>query len=126
MEDRPSAKHRSILHLDMPGQQDIVRHHDTIRDPGIMPHVDADHEEVVVADARGSRLLGGAVDGGVFANHVVIPDLDIGGGPRLEREILGISSDDRPITNNVAGTHPDMTGDHGTCLDPTSLSDHCA
>ena len=74
MEDRASAQHGPVLHLDMSRKQAVVGDHHPVSDCGVMAHVDADHQEVVVPETRRPTLLGSAVECGVFADDVIVPD----------------------------------------------------
>ena len=123
MEDRTASEHRPILHLDMPCKQHIVGHHDLVSHGGVVPHMDANHQEIIAPYAGRTALLGGTMDRGIFPDHVVIADLHIGRCARLERKILGIRSDNGPLADRIAGTHPHVPRNDGTGLNTAPCSD---
>ena len=125
MKNRTPAKNGSILHLDMPRQEAIVGDHDPVSHHGIMAHVHPYHQEVVVPHLGCPFLPCGTVDSDIFPDDIVIPDLHVTSGVRLEGEILGIRAQDGTVSHGISLTHPDMTRDHGPGLNPATCSDHC-
>ncbi len=81
-----------VLDDDVAGEADGIGEDDVIAELAIVGDVRIAEQQVVGADARGQFLEGAAMDGGVFAEDVVIADFQIGGLGDVF-EVLGFSSD---------------------------------
>ena len=65
-----------VADRNMPGECRGVRHDDLVAQMAIMRDVDVGHEKIMVADRRLSSAEDGAsIDGDVFAQNIIIPDL---------------------------------------------------
>ena len=74
---RSTAQKRSVVHAHVTGQQTIVRDNDIVSDLAIVSDMRSDHQEILVADFRRAALGGAAMNGAVFADNIVVSDLDL-------------------------------------------------
>lgn len=71
-----APKKCALGHADMAAKQTIVRDDDVVPDFSVVPDVDASHQKVFVADFGDAALGAAAMDGAVFADHIVVADFD--------------------------------------------------
>ena len=126
VKDRAPSEYRSILHLDITGQQTVVGNNDPVADRGVVTEMDADHQEIIVTNSRYAPLLGAAMDRHVFADDIVITDEQLTLGAGLEIIILRVSTQDGSVPYGIPSTHPDVSRDHSMSLDPAPFTDHGA
>ena len=88
-----------------------------------MGDVGARHEEAVVTDDGGVAFGGAAVDGTMFAELVMVADVNEAGGGGIEGEILGIGADDGAIADEIMGAEAGVGGDDGVGLDDGVVPD---
>ena len=63
----------------MPAKGRVIYHDYIVADPAIMGHMDADHEQAIVADAgQHAAAFGSRIHGDVFANGIIAADLQNG------------------------------------------------
>src|SRR4051812_47386998 len=106
MKSRAAAKESLVIHANMSGQKTIIGDDHIIADGAVMSDVGAHHQKIVVAE-RCSRAVGAAtMNGTMFANDIVVPDLNGRSSGLNEREILGRASNDAPGSNHIAATNP--------------------
>ncbi len=92
MHRRQPAHHGMVLHLHVAGQRGDVGHDDAIAERAIVRHVAVGQDGVVRADEGGLAVAGGAVDGDVFAERVVVADFRAGDAA-LPFQVLGLESE---------------------------------
>ncbi len=118
-----AAQDDVVLNGDMTGQGCNIGHDDAVADAAVVGHVGIGHEQVVVADDRlGVSGDGAAVNGGKFADHVVVADP----GPALFAPVFQIlrRSTDRCLREYlVVLTDFGPVTDHGMRADSGSLAD---
>ena len=77
MKRRSTAEKCAVIYADVTGQQTIIGDDDIISDFAIVADMRACHQEVFVADFSGAALSASAMDRAVFANDVLVADLNL-------------------------------------------------
>ena len=121
---RSAADERAVVDPNVPRQQSIVYDHHTVPDLAIMRDVNAHHKKIAVAKNSGVSFLRPAMNGAMLANDVGVADLDAAFCLRLKSEILGHAANNRTVTDQVAGAHPDRSLDHHVRLNYALLPDY--
>ena len=76
---REAAHDDMVFDVDVAGEGDVVGNGGVVANDAVMREVDVGHDPVVVAEDGGADVLHGApVEGGVFADGVVVADLQGG------------------------------------------------
>ena len=78
VERRATAEKRAVINPNVTGQQTIVRDDDIVADLAIVSDVRPRHQKILVADCRRAALGATAMNSAVFADDVVVADLDLG------------------------------------------------
>src|SRR5205814_3009816 len=73
---RSATDKRAIVDLHMAGQQTIVRDHHAISERAIVTEVSADHEKISIAQNSRAAFHASTMNRAVFANYVVLADLN--------------------------------------------------
>ena len=123
MEDGAAADEDAIADGDVAGEEGVIGDDDVITEEAIVGDVGACHEEAVVADGGGVAFGGAAVDGTMFAELVMVADVNEAGGGGIEGEILGIGADDRAVADEIMGAEAGVGGDEGVGLDDGMVPD---
>ena len=84
---------RAVAHAHVPGHQRAARKDDRIAEDDIVGDVAVLHEIVVRADNGRRALVVRAVHGHVLAEHVPIPDPQLGGLARVFQVLWGLADD---------------------------------
>ena len=97
-------------------------HDDVVSEVAVMGYVGVSLQHIVGTDAGFAVFAGGAVDGHVFADQVVVAD-DYGAVFVTELEILGVFPDDGMGVNVVFFSHAYVLGDDGVGADDGAFAD---
>ena len=123
VKDAAATDEDAVFHRDVTAEHGVVRDHDVTAEADIVAEVRAGHEETLIADDRGAAFRRAAMNGGVFADAVVIPNLHAALRGLLEGEILRIAANDRAVTDLVAFAHFHMGTDDGVSLNDAAGAD---
>src|SRR4029077_2355169 len=99
---RAAAKKRAIIDPNVTGKQTAVSDNDIIPNLAIMTDVCAGHQKIFITDFCGAALGGGAMNGAVFADDVVFPNLDLRFSLGRKRYILWRRTDDRAVSDKIS------------------------
>src|SRR6266516_5512853 len=124
MKRRSTAEERLIVHAHMTSQQTIVRDDDVVPDRAIVADVRTDHQEIVISDFGDATLWAAAMNRAVFANHVVVSDLDFRFSFRRERKILRRRANNRAMPDEVVSPDRDISLDDNVRLHDCLLTNH--
>jgi len=120
MKATSSAKEYMVSHLDMSGEQYIVSEHIFSTHLHIMGKVHTCHQKVGVSDPGAAAIRRAAVNGNILTDTVIITNSHIAIGLWFEGRILGVSSDNRAVTNMVSRSHLRLPGDPGMSTNDTA------
>ena len=110
--DRRDADDRMIFHRDVAGQGCAVRHDDVAADDAIVRDVTVGQNVIMRTDARRVAVTGGAVNGDVFAQRVMVADFGAGDAA-LPFQILRLQSDAGERKNFISFPQPGVpVNDH--------------
>ena len=123
MKDAASADEDAVAHLDVPGQEHVIRQDDVIAQMRVVPQMRARHQKTVVADDRRAAGRGAAVDRAVLADRVPVPDLHAALCGRVEGEILRPAADHRAVADAVFRAQPHVPGEHRVRLNHAARTD---
>ena len=73
-----TAEKRAVINPNVTGKQTIVRDDDVVSDDAIVTDMRPRHQKILVADFRRAALGAAAMNSAVFADDVVVADLDLG------------------------------------------------
>ena len=107
----------------MSAEKGVVGNYHPVRHVTVVRQVRSRHQKTVAADPRLAPGSGATMNGHILPKPVMITDHHPALPYRIEREILGVGSEDRPVANGVADPHADMACDHGVGLNDTAVPD---
>jgi hypothetical protein len=106
---RSTAEESPIVHAHVTGQQTIIRDDDVVPDRAIVANVSACHEKIFVADIGGATLRTTPVNSAVFANDIVVSDLNLRFSFRRERKVLRRRANNGAMSNKIARADRDIS-----------------
>lgn len=112
----------AIVHGDKAGEEGAIGDDDAVADPAVMAEMTVGHEQIVGAYPGGVIVGIGAMDGHMFAEGIVIADIDAGEAA-AEAEVLGSAADDAPGGEHVAGAGGGGAGEVGMGADLTVFAE---
>ena len=113
-----------ILNRDVAGQANRVGEDDVIAQLAVVSDVRVAEEESVGADAGGGLRNGAAVHGGVFTEHIVVADLEVGrlagilqvlglaADAREGKELIALAEGGRAFEHHIGVEHAVITQNH--------------
>ena len=60
--------------MDMAAYEDVIGDVIAVADVAVVPHMDSDHNEVIIANMGGAFFDGAPVDGDIISDAVVVAD----------------------------------------------------
>jgi hypothetical protein len=109
MKCRSTAEESPIVHAHVTGQQTIIRDDNVVPERAIVANVSACHEKIVVADFGGAALRTASMNRAVFANDIVVSDLDLRFSFRRERKVLRRRANNGAMSNKIARADRDIS-----------------
>ena len=119
----------AIVHVDVSGQHGVVGHNHVIAQLAIVGHVDADHQQAMVADGGGVVGYQRAVNGDVLADGVARADhhparldgrVDVLGQPAendaVEQVVVGAQGCPCLTTTRLSSTQPGPIATSGSTM----------
>src|SRR5262249_6714657 len=116
MDDRIAGDDDIVFEETVAGEHRAVGEDAAVADDAIVGDVGADHDEVIVAKQCLERAGGAAMDGGVFADDVVVADLDRGAFTLVFEVLRGVADDGAGV-NDVSLAHGDRAKEVGARTD---------
>src|SRR5918996_3883948 len=125
MKDTTAAEKRPVIHADVTAEQTIVGNDHIASNCAIVTEMRADHQKIVVADFGRASVCASTMDRAVFANDILIANLD----PRFsfwrERNVLRRRANNGAVPDEIVCADRRITFDHNMRLQNCLVANHC-
>ncbi len=112
--------------MDMSAYEDVIGDVIEVADIAVVPHMDSDHNEVIVANMGGSFFDGAPVDGHIISDAVVVADDNLAWSRDVKRCVLRMVANDGTAADLIVFAHLSAAGNPCSGADPAACSNACS
>ena len=123
MKKTTAAQKRSVIDADVTAKKTIVRDNHVVPNRAIVTDMRAGHQKIIVADGGGAPFRRATMDRAMFANDVVVSNVDFRFALGQKGEILRRRADDRAMSNEIGRADRDVTLNYNVRLNGRFFAD---
>jgi hypothetical protein len=124
MKHTTAAEECPVIHANVTAEQTIVGDDHAVSDHAIVTKMRTCHQKIFVADFCRASVRAPAMNRAVFANDILIANLNPRFSFRRERNVLRRRANNGAVSDEITGPDSDFSLNHDMCLHDRIVADH--